>query len=366
MKTKTIHFEPKLIGDLLDIIHNAIIVINSKNRIVFTNSRTAAMFKISVAELKGSDFFNLFMPDDKDILVTNILYLIRKNREFEGEAMLRRPDGTTFLGMISGTYFQWDDNQTGMAFSIHDLTEMKAIEESLKHSERIAFLGHLVDDISHQIRNPVMIIGGLAKRLNSEAASSRKVKVIRNEARRLEQLLDTLNHFTNLRCPVPERLPLREFIELVETNLRPKVEAHGCSWISNYEIEINGEDLLVDKDLMLEALEAISTNACEAYDDAAKEKIVVFQVSPSTDPTRPYLITITDYGMGIPQEVLHHIFGHFYSCKTKHIGMGLPLAQKIIDEQRGSLGVSSEAGAGTTVSIHLVKERRRLIRTIRL
>lgn len=366
MTAKTIHFEPKLIGDLLDIIHNAIIVINSENRIVFTNSRTAEMFKASVDELKKSNFFNLFMPDDREIMVTNILHIIRKDREFEGEAMLRRPDGTTFMGMISGTYFQWDNNQAGMAFSIHDLTEMKAIEHSLRCSERIAFLGHLVDDISHQIRNPVMVIGGFARRLNSKDASSKKVKAILNEAKHLEQLLDTLNNFIGLRCPMPERVPMTDLIDMAETTLRSKVEAYGCNWISEYDESITGEDLLIDKDLMREAMEAITINACESYNGSAEGKDVIFRINSSGDPALPYLITIIDHGAGISSETLQHIFGHFYSSKTKHIGMGLTLAQKIVEEQRGTLTVSSRVGEGTTVSFHLVKERRRPIRTTKL
>ncbi|MBU0960017.1 MAG: PAS domain S-box protein [Proteobacteria bacterium] len=366
MNAKTIHFEPKLIGDLLDIIHNAIIVINSENRIVFTNSRTAEMFKASIDELKNSDFFNLFMPDDREIMVTNILHIIRKDREFEGEAMLRRPDGSTFMGMISGTYFQWDNSQAGMAFSIHDLTEMKAIEQSLRCSERIAFLGHLVDDISHQIRNPVMVIGGFARRLASKDRPSKKIQAILNEANHLEQLLDTLNNFIRLRCPMPERLPMAELIHTAETTLRSKVEPYGCNWISEYDESIRDEDLLIDKALMVEALEAIIINACEAYNGAAEGKDVIFQINSSNDPALPYLINITDHGVGIPHETLQHIFGHFYSSKTKHIGMGLTLAQKIVEEQRGALTVSSKVGEGTTVSFHLVKERRRPIRTTKL
>ncbi len=366
MDTKTVHFQPKLIGDLLDIIHNAIIVINSENRIVFANSRTAAMFKTSVDELINNSFFKLFMPDDRKIMVNNILHIIREEHEFEGEVMLRCLDGTPFMGLISGTYFQWDNSQAGIAFSIHDLTEMKAIERSLRHSERIAFLGHLVDDISHQIRNPVMIIGGFARRLDTNGCSSKKVQAILNEAARLEKLLDTLNNFIRLRCPMPGRLKMSELIDVAETTLRRKVEACGCHWSGDYDEELFDEELLIDKDLMVEALEAIFLNACESYSGITAKKEILFQIQRSTNPALPYVINIVDHGNGIASDVFPHIFHHFYSNKTEHIGMGLTLAQRIIEEQRGALTVSSEVGKGSTVSIHLVKERRRPIRTTKL
>ncbi len=366
MDLKTVQFEPKLIGDLLDIIHNAIIVINSENKIIFANSHTAQMFNTSVAELQGNDIYTLFMPDDTEIMVSNILHLTRINSEFEGEAMLRRMDGSTFMGMISGTSFHWDNKQEGIAFSIHDLTTMKAIESSLRHSERIAFLGRLIDDISHQIRNPVMVIGGFAKRLKSTGAAEKKIKAILNEAGHLEALLDTLNNFIRLRCPAPERISMSELIDMAESTLRNKVEARGCTWISEYEKDITNTDLLIDKDLLTEALKATVDNACESYTKSDKKKNVLFQVHRSSDPVLPYVIHITDNGRGIPKEIFPHIFCHFYSNKTKHTGMGLTLAQRIVEEQRGTLTIRSEPDEGCTASFHLVKERRRPIRTTKM
>lgn len=366
MDVKTVHFEPKLIGDLLDIIHNGVLVVNSENRIIFANSRTGELFKTSVDELQNSDFAKLFMPDDREIMVANILHITRTDREFEGEAMLRRPDGTTFMGLISGTYFQWDNSQEGMAFSIHDLTDMKAIENSLRRSERIAFLGHLVNDISHQIRNPIMVIGGFARRLNTEGSSLKKVEVILDEVGRLEQLLDTLNNFISLRCPEPERVPIGVFIDMAETTLRSRVEAYGCNWISEYEEGIAGEELLFDKDLLIEALEAVIVNACESYGSTVEGKSVILKIHHSNDPGLPYVISIIDHGVGISSDIFPNIFDHFYSTKTRQMGMGLTLARRIVEEQRGALSVASNIGEGSTVNFHLVKERRRLLRTAKL
>ena len=366
MDSKNIPSNPKLIGDLLDIIHNAIIVISSKNKIIYANSRTAEMFSTSVGDLQKKDIYELFMPDDTEILVSNILHITRDEGEFEGEAMLKRMDGTTFMGLISGNAFKWDGSAGGIAFSIHDMTEVKAIERSLRHSERIAFLGHLIDDISHQIRNPIMVIGGFAKRLIKRDSSAKEVKAILSEAHHLETLLDTLNNFIQLRCPVAKRVPMSELIDKAEADLRDIVEAGGCNWISDYEKDISAEELLIDTELIIKALEAAIINACEAYKDDADEKDIIFQIRRSNDPVLQYVINIIDNGSGICSTVSPHIFGHFYSNKTKHIGMGLTFARRIIEEQRGTLTVTSKKNMGCTISFHLMKERRRPIRTIKL
>lgn len=366
MNNSSIRTKPKIIGDLLDIIHNAIIVINSKNKIIYANSRTAEMFNTSVTDLQNNDIFHLFMPDDTEIMVTNILHITRNEREYEGEAMLKRMDGTQFMGLISGTSFQWDENQEGIAFSIHDLTDIKAIERSLKHTERIAFLGHLIDDISHQIRNPIMVIGGFAKRLITKKAPSKEANAIMNEAHYLEALLDTLNTFIHLPSPVTKRVTIGTLIEIAESSLRDTVEAYDCNWTSEYDDDMAEEELLLDTELMTKALKAALSNACEAYGSNDSGRQILFQIQHSRDPALPYLIRITDQGAGICSTVLPHIFGHFYTNKTKHIGMGLTFAQRIVEEQRGTLTIDSEVDKGCTINFHLVKERRRPIRTTRI
>ncbi len=110
MEEKGIHFSQELIGELLDKISNAVIVIDSESRIVFVNIRTEQMFGVTADELLGSTISQLFMPEDADILVDNILSITRREGAFEVEAMLKRFDGSGFLGMIAVSLFNYDDS----------------------------------------------------------------------------------------------------------------------------------------------------------------------------------------------------------------------------------------------------------------
>lgn len=366
MEQKEIHYAPKLIGELLDIIHNAILVIDSHQKIIFANSRTAKMFRTTVEHLQGQHIHQLFMPDDTEIMANNILTIISQDGEYEGEAMFRRSDDSTFLGLIAGTFFKWDNNQPGMAFTIHDITAMKSIEKSLRRSERIAFLGRLIDDISHQIRNPVTVIGGFARRLVANDTCSTKAQAILKESYHLEDLLDTLGKFIKLARPNPKRIPLKTLISVAEKHLRQTVENLGCTWVSQCDEAVIDKNLLVDQELLLEALESVVVNACESYDNTAEEKPVIFHVQHTDDPNLPYTISIIDHGIGIPEERTEHVFSHFYSNKTKHIGMGLTFAQRIMEEQMGKITIASTQGEGTAITFHLVRERRRVIRTTKM
>jgi two-component system NtrC family sensor kinase len=68
----------------------------------------------------------------------------------------------------------------------------------------------------------------------------------------------------------------------------------------------------------------------------------------------PYVwIKISDDGCGIPEEVLGKIFYPFFTTKERGSGIGLAIAQKIIDSHRGSIDVESEVGRGTTFTVKL-------------
>ncbi len=364
MQQRRIQYMPKLIGDLLDIIYNAILVIDSGQRIIFANSRMRTMFRAGGDALQGMPITEIFMPEDRELFARNFLEEIRRKQEFETEAMLRRLDGTSFLGLLSGTLFHWDNQQEGMAFAIHDITHVKSLERSLRRSERVAFLGRLVEDISHQIRNPVQVIGGLARRLGNRCEDDHKVQAIVREAQRLEVLLDTLHHFIRLPRPQPETMDLVRLVQAAEARLQPRVVDRGCTWIADYDPrQLEGRVLLVDLPLLLEALEAVADNACESYRRGDSPQPVCFRVGWDEANVLPCTMGIRDQGCGIAEEHLEHVFAHFFSNKTRHVGMGLTLAERILEEQQGRVTIASRPGQGTEVVFHLGRERRRAIRT---
>lgn len=367
MKRETVHVSA-MIGEMLEVIHNALLVVDSNYKIIFANSRTAKMFSIAPGSLLGKSFSTLFMPDDVDILVQNILSITRTSPETESEAMFLRRDGSSFLGRISGTCFNWAGNQEGMVFSIHDISDIKEMEQSLKRSERIALLGRLVDDISHQIRNPIMAIGGFARRLRSKYGTSSNVEIILNEASRLEKLLNTMNRFVRLPQPMTKKIQFSDLQKELMTVVGAKMQERGCAWSCSCDNQLLNEKLLIDKDLFLEAIIDVAENSCESYlaKSPSVEQQVQCEIKPSGDDVFPFTLKIKDSGIGINGHAREHVFAHFYTDKTGHIGMGLTFARRIIEEQGGQVTIESNPGQGTTVNVHLIKERRRALRTRRI
>jgi PAS domain S-box-containing protein len=358
-----IQITPKLICDFLDVIRNAIIIIDAQQRIIFTNSWADKMFRATKNKMYGLDVRTVFMPEDREILASNIIDITRREREFESEALLQRLDGSSFPCLVATTFFFWDNGTEGMAFTIHDLTEVKSIEKALRRSERIAFLGTLINDISHQIRNPVMVIGGLARRMESLHVSSEITATIIRETGRLETLLATLDNFIRLPPSQTKKINFMELQKATVLFLEEKMSKSDCRWKCTYDPNISDKCLFIDKKLLLEAIWEIVLNSYESYDKDTVEKNILLHFSLSTDIKFPYVITITDKGHGISEKILPIVFDHFFSNKTNHIGMGLTFAQRIVDQQKGYLSIQSQLNQGTTVSMCLQNERRRIIRT---
>ncbi|MCK4604756.1 MAG: PAS domain S-box protein [Deltaproteobacteria bacterium] len=355
--------QPKLITHILEIINSAILVVDALDRIVFANSKAVMMFKAEKKELEGSPLAEIFMLEDREVLLPNILKITRSQGEFEGETMLHRPDGSRFMGLLAASSWQWEQGM-GVVITIHDITKLKNIEWELRRSERMVFLGRMLNDISHQIRNPVLTIGGFSRRLaRTDLPRSEHIQAIMDESARLELLLNTLNEFIQLDRPKLEPHSVKYLIENIESHLMNLAEGRGAKWISKISSSFPNERVLADPKVFIMALEAVVINAFDAYEHEDTEKIIEFRVEPIDHGPMACAFCIKDRGSGIKPSVLPNVFSPFFTTKTGHIGMGLTFAHRIMEEQTGDIAIESSPGEGTTLSLYLSKDRRREIRT---
>jgi PAS domain S-box-containing protein len=347
---------------LLEIINSAILLVDQHDRIVLANSKAARMFGMDLGKLKGNSITALFMPDDRRIFAQNILKITRTEGEFEGEAMLLRGDGTSFIGLLATS--SWPHKKgLGAVIIIHNITKLKGIERLLKKSERMAFLGRMLDDMSHQIRNPVLAIGGFARRIaNMELPRQDYAEIILDESARLESLLGTLTEFINLPRPRPEPIPIRQILEGIEPRLKRLAEEHGATWVSRCPDHLLKDTAMADLRTFKQAMEAVVINACEAYEDRDGEHLVELEVAPTDREPWACVFTVRDKGSGIRPHILPHVFDPFFATKTGHIGMGLTFAKRILEEQAGDISINSSLDEETSVMLYLTRDRRRNLR----
>jgi nitrogen-specific signal transduction histidine kinase len=165
-----------------------------------------------------------------------------------------------------------------------------------------------------------------------------------------------------------EKVHIGNLVGDLETVVGARVKKLGCTWSCSCRDNLYDKILLMDKSLFLGAILDVAQNSCEAYFQTTSgvEKLVTCEVLHNDEDTFPFTFKIIDSGAGIAGHMQEHVFSHFYTDKTGHIGMGLTFARRIIEEQGGTMTIESQPGNGTTVNIRVIRERRRSLRIKRL
>ncbi len=348
---------------VLDAIDSGILVLDSEGKILFSNPKAQELIQSSRL-LEGLEFSLLFPDEDRKILAPNILKIARERGEFQGDVMLKRINGTGFMAHLSIVSWQGcEEDAPVLIVTLTDLSRLKDLERLLHKSERMIYLGQMLSDISHQIRNPVLAIGGFARRLQTTHLEKPEyVKVIMEEASRLEQLLDILTRFIQLPKPKFSISKAQRIIDLVS-----EMAKEICR---NFRVDLrfstiydSDHFIVTDLALLKSAIEPIIVNACEAYQETSQKGDIRIGFEQAGKPPWKLRITVNDFGIGIRPPFIDKIFSPFFTTKTGHLGMGLTFTKRILGEIGGKIEVSSSLGKGTMVVIDLPGDRRKAIRT---
>ncbi|MBW2062037.1 MAG: hypothetical protein JRI95_10810 [Deltaproteobacteria bacterium] len=222
------------------------------------------------------------------------------------------------------------------------------------HAQRLAAVEEMATYIAHEIRNPLMSLGGYTQRLITMDCLKgedclRRTRIIVEEARRLEAVLHNIWDMTR---PLEINVELADFNQIVRDSvelLRPDREKAGVEVHLSQEPDI--PPALFDPYLIKQACLNIIKNAIESMPRGGKTAI-------STEIDRDHLLfRCIDYGFGIKKEDLSHVFNPFFSTKKGALGLGLAMAKKIIEDHDGEIRVTAREGKGTAVEFRLPRQQ---------
>jgi PAS domain S-box-containing protein len=271
---------------------------------------------------------------------------------------------------------------------MRDRTATKKLEEDLKASktdlmDKIKIIDdlyhHIVQaekskaiathtaEVAHELRQPLAIIGGFARRMANHMESCQKLdpesqrecfRIIVGEVERLERILHGLIDFTAME-EVEEQVVnpsdlIEDVLHLNEERLREK--DLGLELLFEEEIT----EVSVDPNRFHQVIRNLVGNAIDASPEHGVIRIETRAFIPSVKAqqtgdlgSEPYFeMKFGNSGPAIPAEDLQKIFDPFYTTKDFSMGIGLTLTKKIIEEHHGSISVKSDEG-GTTFSIWL-------------
>jgi PAS domain S-box-containing protein len=351
-----------MITNLIEVLKTGILLTDQQGGIRFTNHLATELLGYSQDDLIGKWIETLFLPDDVPVFLPNILKLTRDKIGFEGEVLLKRGDGNSFFVNLSTALYQEESSGLEfMIFTLQDITPFKKMGKDQLDSERFIGLGMMTDQISHQIRNPITAIGGFALRLARDQLSHEEydhyTKIIHNEARRLEYIIDRLGEFAHVQPDRYFALTLAEIFEGVKKTYLKDEDGNLERIIFPDPATLPIRPLFGDLTLIIRAVRSIIQNGLEAGSNEGEVVVTCKRFENEV------LIRVKDQGEGILSEHLPFIFDPFFTTKFNCLGLGLTMAKRIVQVHKGNIKVDSVPKEGTEVEIILPEDRRREIRT---
>jgi signal transduction histidine kinase len=236
-----------------------------------------------------------------------------------------------------------------MSEKFHSTTqELRVTQEKLIRAERLAAMSHLAQGVAHEIRNPIMTIGGFARRIKTEVTDDKfrkYIDIIMEETVRLENLVKQIHDFLDVQAVTLRAEQVAPVIEDALRTVETKAIQQNVTIVRDFRLDTVA--IPIDRAQIKTALYHLLANALDAMPKGGTLTITATQEKESL------VISVGDTGCGIPKEVLDSIYDPFFTSKTQGAGLGLTMVHQIIMNHRGEIKIRSEVDQGTTATIRL-------------
>jgi len=232
---------------------------------------------------------------------------------------------------------------------IRDISEQTQIKRKLLQSERLAAVGKAVAYVVHEIKNPLMIIGGFSQQIKKhlpDEKSRKKIDMILDEVSRLERLIENLGDFTKEYRLIKRPSDINSVITDVLKMMKEIYPKNKYKFVEHLSPEIG--EVMCDPDKLKQVFINIITNAIQAMENGGTVTVTTQKLKDNGVE-----ITIEDEGKGMSEEELLHIFEPFYTTRDSGSGLGLAISYRIIEAHKGEIKAISKPGKGTKFIIRI-------------
>jgi len=323
------------------------------------------LFNLDPDEFNGQTeyFYSFVHPDDRDRVKAEFAAATQEGKIYHCIHRVVLTDGTVKIVRESAEPL-WDEHNkaTRMAGIVQDITELTMLETKLHQAQKMEALGQLTGGIAHDFNNLLAVILGNAELLDDlEGDQSELASAIIRASIRGAELTQRLLAFSRQQPLKPKDFDLGELVlgmtELLKRTLGEKVEV-----LVNIEVDLGRA--LADPGLVENALLNLAINARDAMPGGGEltiecSNVTLEESSIAKDSdlvAGDYIVlSVTDHGEGMPEEVRKQAFEPFFT--TKEIGhgsgLGLSMVFGFAQQSGGQVTIHSKEGVGTTVKLYL-------------
>jgi PAS domain S-box-containing protein len=350
---------------LVEALPVGILESTTDGRIVTANAAWRRMFGFADDEDLGKiDIRTLYAdPGDRRAVIEG---LRNDATPPAAEAVFRRRDGTLFP---VERYLRTVRNAQGEIVALRgiviDIAQRKSLEAQLQQALKMEAVGQLTGGIAHDFNNILMVmmanVDSLEEEENLAASARRRVGHIAKAIGRATDLTRSLLAFSRKLPLRPQSVDLNALVvtigRLLRRTLGAQVEIESVLDDDLWPVEVDRgqfENALVNlclnaRDAMPEGGRLLIETVNVVLDEQAVDRIA------GASPGAYVRLSVTDTGAGIPGDVLPRVFDPFFTTKEvgKGTGLGLSMVHGFITQSKGHIGIMSELGRGTTVTIYL-------------
>ncbi len=234
----------------------------------------------------------------------------------------------------------------------HAYEALRDTQDRLIRSEQLAAIGEMAAHVAHEIRNPLVTIGGFARQLVKKAGRIHQrnmpAEIIADEVLRLEKILENVLNFTKLPRPEKGLFRMNQTVKSVCEQVQNGFEQNNIDL--QIDLEAANDEFFFDEAQVRQVLLNLLRNSEQSINANGLVRI------DTKNRNDDFVLTIADNGGGIPPDKRKVIFNPFFTTKKHGTGLGLAISQRIINDHGGEITVISEVGHGTVFRIALPME----------
>lgn len=254
-----------------------------------------------------------------------------------------------YAGVALERSYLYDELRESIAKLKSANESLKDNQEKLLQAEKLSAIGELAAYVSHEIRNPLVAIGGLARSLLKDEISNpdtvETLDIIVSEVNRLERFLKDTLDYVKPRTAFPMPMDLNAVARDCLATFKTELATSSIEVMQDLPQDtIEGD---VDPDLLVHALSNVFKNAIEAVGPGGKIYLATRREGTSAS------ILVGDSGPGIPSELVPRIFDPFFTTKREGTGLGLALASQNVRSMGGRLELTRIEGWSTIFKLTL-------------
>jgi PAS domain S-box-containing protein len=286
----------------------------------------------------------------------------RLNGRFESDMAWNRKDGKHLRVRVRGRQSRAADGSLRLEVYVEDTSKRAELEQQLRQAQKMEAVGNLAGGVAHDFNNLLMIISSYTQMMEDELAPDDRLRhntrQVLKAVQRSSALIQQLLAFSRKQILSPRILDLNSVVEETAKMIRRLIG-------EDIELILSCERQLwmvkADPDQIGQVLLNLCVNARDAMPRGGKMTITTHSATidrtdesmPGFVPGRYVILTVSDDGVGMSQQVQARVFEPFFTTKPlgKGTGLGLAMVYGIVKQSGGYIRIDSELGRGTTVQI---------------